>query len=75
MATTRLNKVANKLVSDLFIKKEFDENAETIDEIAAKSGISRAQASKTVLGMLKIGKIEKVWKRGSKFPIPAYRIK
>jgi DNA-binding transcriptional regulator GbsR (MarR family) len=75
MATTRLNKVANKLVSDLFAPREFDENAETVEEISQRIGASAKTISGQIRKMVLEGKIERVWKRGTKNPIPAYRIK
>jgi hypothetical protein len=74
-ADMKANKAAALLVSELFERKTIDETAESSAEISAKTGRSLASTGRDIQAMLKAGKIEQVWKRGSKGLIPAYRIK
>jgi len=69
------NKAAALLVSELFQQKIIDESAESLAEISAKTGRSPTSTAREIRAMLKAGKIEQVWKRGSRWPVPAYRIK
>lgn len=60
-------------VSELFDKKVYDNNAQTVDEIALELGTSEA----TVRRMLKtkLDELERVWKMKEGKPVQAYRVK
>jgi len=75
VADMKANKFAAVLVSELFERKVFDELAETSIEIAAKTGKSPRTVDRMIAGMLAAGTVEKVWKRGTHRPVPAYRVK
>ncbi len=64
-----------QLASGLFVKREIDESAETIQEIATRSNTPRKTISERVQKLLADGKLEQVWKHGRTRPVPAYRIK
>lgn len=72
------NAIAAMLVSELLSDgKIYDDTAETVAEIAAKTGMSNKTTSEHITARVKSGQIEKVWKRSGYQgrPVPAYRVK
>jgi predicted transcriptional regulator len=70
-----LNKVVATLVSELFPKRIVDDSAESVKEISKRVQLSERQALRSVEQLIAEGKIEKVWKHGTRNLIPAFRIK
>jgi len=70
----KITKSAMK-ASDLFEVREFDESSETVEEIAGKIGVSITEARRQCSKLVKDGKLEKVWKKGTRNPIVSYRPK
>ena len=62
-------------VSDLFNKREIDDSAESCEEIALKNNVQIFLVRKQMRAMVASGKVEQVWKHGSRQLIPAYRFK
>lgn len=52
----------------------WDESAETVKEIASKTGLSQSHTRQRVLDFVAAGRLERVWKRVAGHPVPAYRI-
>ena len=69
------NKAAALLVSELFNPRIIDESAETCDEIAAKTVRQVFLIRKEVRRLVHAGRVEQVWKRGTRQLVPAYRFK
>jgi hypothetical protein len=68
------NAICKLLASELMPKRIFDENAQSILEITRATGMARTTVNDYVCKLIQQGKMERVWKRGSHHPIPAYRI-
>jgi DNA-binding transcriptional regulator GbsR (MarR family) len=62
------------MASELMPKRIFDENAQSILEITRATGMARTTVNDYVRKLMQQGKMERVWKRGSRHPVPAYRI-
>jgi transposase len=75
MEAADMNDVSKQLVSALYPKKVVDDTAESITEISKRAGKSPKTIERWVRQQVAEGKVEKVWKRGSKWLVPAYRIK
>ena len=73
MATPSINQTASALLAALYPVKIVDEKAETAEEIAVKLGVDGSTARKMILGQIRAGKLEQVWKQGPKRLTPAYR--
>jgi len=54
-------------------RKVFDEDAETIREISESTGLGYGAVQRLVAANTKNGVWERVWKKGSRWPVPAYR--
>ena len=77
METARMkqtNAICKLLASELMPKRIFDENAQSILEITRATGMARTTVNDYVRKLMQQGKMERVWKRGSHHPVPAYRI-
>lgn len=76
IAGMSLNKLAKQLVSALLDDgRIWDDNAETVAEMAEKLKLSPRATSDRLKKKLAEGKIEKVWKRVNNIPCQAYRLK
>ena len=71
----KANKIAAQLASELIDRRIFDERAETVEEIAMKTGMSYQHTARRMVELERAGKVERVWKQGRVRPVPAYRIK
>ena len=60
-------------VSEIIPKKVVDQDAETIQEIAQTHLVSERRMRDYVVGLLREGKVERVWKRAGNKLVPAYR--
>ena len=69
----KTNAIAALLTSQLIPALVFDETAQTMEEIAAAAGIARQTAAAKILKLIAAGQVERVWRRGPRRPIPAYR--
>jgi len=61
------------LLSDLVPKREFDQNAQTIQEFADASKMCRSSAVNYIRKLVNAGKAEQCWKKIDGKPIRAYR--
>lgn len=76
VANMSVNKIAAMLVSELIrSEKVIDQNAETINEICAATGVKRSVAERSVSEKIKAGLIEQVWKQSNGRILKAYRLK
>jgi DNA-binding Lrp family transcriptional regulator len=75
VARMKANKLAAVLVSELFERRVVDPNAETIVEIAEKTGESERTVSRRIRKLIEAGKVEQVWRRDARNTIQAYRVK
>ena len=68
------NQLTSQLVSELFVKQIIDPSAETASDIVEKTGQSKWKVKAMVADWLKLGKVERVFKKQSGKLVPAYRI-
>ena len=71
----KTNKLSSMLVSELLGTVRVDQSAETIKEIAAKTGRGEMTAARLVKKLMAEGKLEKVLKQVGNRAVPAYRVK
>jgi len=69
----KTNAIAALLTSQLIPALVFDDKAQTMQEIADAAGIARQTAAAKILKLVNAGQVERVWKRGPRRPVPAYR--